>query len=157
MWVCGGCACGFRLKHVRVHMCQTPKLQDYATSLCVIHLLQEFEGADGGEDSARVRNPEAVDSVSEVLQLESSDELSFALTTLRTTTRGIVCELSQLSGIVPQLLACSEKQLPRFHDCMSHGQCLQTLTLADLQSELLFTGDEISLFYPISSYTWLPR
>ena len=45
-------------------------------------------GADGGEDGARIKNPEVAEKVTELLQLESSEELCFALTTLRTTTRG---------------------------------------------------------------------
>ncbi len=70
------------------HICQIMNLDRRHPPASLTLGIQEFAGADGGEDSARVSNPEAVKVVSEVLQLESSDELSFALTTLRTTTRG---------------------------------------------------------------------
>ena len=50
--------------------------------------LQEFVGADGDNDNAEVSTPDVVESVAQLLHLEGSQELSFALTTLRTTTRG---------------------------------------------------------------------
>lgn len=50
--------------------------------------LQEFRGADGGEDNARVKNRLVAKAVAQVLELESVGELCFALTTLRTETRG---------------------------------------------------------------------
>ena len=50
--------------------------------------LQEFVGADGDNDNAEVSTPDVVESVAQLLHLEGSEELSFALTTLRTTTRG---------------------------------------------------------------------
>ena len=49
---------------------------------------QEFRGADGGEDNARVKNRLVAKAVAQVLELESVGELCFALTTLRTETRG---------------------------------------------------------------------
>ena len=49
---------------------------------------QEFVGADGDNDNAEVSTPDVVESVAQLLHLEGSQELSFALTTLRTTTRG---------------------------------------------------------------------
>ena len=50
--------------------------------------VQEFIGADGGEDNAVVKNMAAAETVSKILQLESCEDLCFALTTLRTETRG---------------------------------------------------------------------
>ena len=51
--------------------------------------MQDFRGEDGGEDNAVIRNPESVELVANLLDLETSDELSFALTTLRNETRGV--------------------------------------------------------------------
>lgn len=50
---------------------------------------QDFEGEDGGDDNAVIRNPESVKLVTKLLGLETSDGLSFALTTLRNETRGM--------------------------------------------------------------------
>lgn len=50
---------------------------------------QEFEGDDGGDDNSVIKNPQSVELVAKLLELESSQELSFALTTLRTETRGM--------------------------------------------------------------------
>lgn len=52
------------------------------------HASQEFVGEDGDNDNAEVSTPAVVESVAQLLHLEGSQELSFALTTLRTTTRG---------------------------------------------------------------------
>ena len=52
--------------------------------------LQEFVCADDGCDSARIQNLELVRTISELLCLESPDDLAFALTTLRSVTRGSV-------------------------------------------------------------------
>ena len=49
---------------------------------------QEFRGADGGEDNSRVKNRVAAKAAAQALELESVGELCFALTTLRTETRG---------------------------------------------------------------------
>ena len=51
--------------------------------------LQEFRGLEEGEDNARVKNRQVAKTAAEVLQLESAGELCFALTTLRTETRGL--------------------------------------------------------------------
>ncbi len=55
--------------------------------ICCI-VLQEFEGADGTDDNAIIKNPESAKLVDEILGLENYDDLCFALTTLRTETRG---------------------------------------------------------------------
>ena len=57
---------------------------------CTLYL-QEFEGADGGEDNAAIQNPDSIKAVSDLLQMGGSEDISFALTTLRTTTRGRHC------------------------------------------------------------------
>jgi myosin-3 len=56
----------------------------------ILHIgdIEFVSSEEGGGDSATVRNPELVETVSQLLCLESSAELSFALTTLRTVTRG---------------------------------------------------------------------
>ena len=41
-----------------------------------------------GGDSAAIKNPELVETISHMLHLENSEDLAFALTTLRTMTRG---------------------------------------------------------------------
>ena len=43
---------------------------------------------DDGEDNARVKNRQVAKAAAQVLELESAGELCFALTTLRTETRG---------------------------------------------------------------------
>lgn len=48
---------------------------------------QEFGSKD--DDSAVILNKEVAETVTELLGLESVDDLSFALTTLRTVTRGM--------------------------------------------------------------------
>lgn len=62
--------------------------------------LQEFRGLEEGEDNARVKNRQVAKTAAEVLQLESAGELCFALTTLRTETRGlwllIACTMSYM-------------------------------------------------------------
>ncbi len=55
---------------------------------CVI-AFQDFVGADGSDDNSTIKNPESVESVAKILQLENAEELSFAFTTLRTETRGM--------------------------------------------------------------------
>lgn len=52
---------------------------------------QEFGSRD--DDSAVILNKEVAETVTELLGLESVDDLSFALTTLRTVTRGIIHRL----------------------------------------------------------------
>ena len=52
---------------------------------------QEFGRKD--DDSAVILNKEVAETVTELLGLESVDDLSFALTTLRTVTRGIIHRL----------------------------------------------------------------
>jgi len=54
----------------------------------VLFMIQEFQGSDGGQDNARVKNPESADLVARLLGLEDSKDLCFALITLRTETRG---------------------------------------------------------------------
>ncbi|CAI8048136.1 Myosin-IIIb, partial [Geodia barretti] len=56
----------------------------------ILHIgdIEFVSSEEGGGDSATVRNPEVVETVSQLLCLESSAEVSFALTTLRTVTRG---------------------------------------------------------------------
>ena len=61
-------------------------------SQCVFffsYSVQEFKGADSGNDNAEVSNREAAESAAKILQLESCDDLCFALTKLRTETRGV--------------------------------------------------------------------
>ena len=53
-----------------------------------------------GEDNARVKNRQVAKAAAQVLELESAGELCFALTTLRTETRGkpfnLVVELEEV-------------------------------------------------------------
>ena len=51
-------------------------------------MFQEFRGVEDGEDNARVKNRQVAKAAAQVLELESAGELCFALTTLRTETRG---------------------------------------------------------------------
>ena len=59
-------------------------------ALCTMYCMQEFEGADGTDDDAVIKNPESAKLVDTILGLESYEDLSFALTTLRTETRGVL-------------------------------------------------------------------
>lgn len=52
-----------------------------------VSCFQEFGCRD--DDSAVILNKEVAETVTELLGLESVDDLSFALTTLRTVTRGM--------------------------------------------------------------------
>jgi hypothetical protein len=54
----------------------------------LVCVYQEFRGAEDGEDNARVKNRQVAKAAAQVLELESAGELCFALTTLRTETRG---------------------------------------------------------------------
>ena len=45
-------------------------------------------GADEGDDNAVIKNPEAAELIAKLLVLESCQNMCFALTTLRTETRG---------------------------------------------------------------------
>lgn len=60
----------------------------FFTSLLLLHVFQEFRGVEDGEDNARVKNRQVAKAAAQVLELESAGELCFALTTLRTETRG---------------------------------------------------------------------
>lgn len=61
-------------------------------------MLQEFRGADGGEDNSRVRNRLLARAAAQALEIESVGELCFALTTLRTETRGIQLAVLMMSS-----------------------------------------------------------
>ena len=78
-----------------------------------VSLLQEFVGADGSDDNAIIENPEAAEQVTTVLQLENSQDLCFALTTLRTETRGMLHAYNKTS---------SEGQVPNLHPSQMDGQ-----------------------------------
>ena len=56
-----------------------------------VSCFQEFGRRD--DDSAVILNKEVAETVTELLGLESVDDLSFALTILRTVTRGIIHRL----------------------------------------------------------------
>lgn len=57
--------------------------------MTICFYIKVFKGADSTGDSSRVDNMEKVNIISRLLQLEYPEDLCFALTTLRTTTRGM--------------------------------------------------------------------
>ena len=59
-------------------------------AIIIVHCgFQEFTcSEERGGDSATVSNPELVETICQLLCLDSAEDLSFALTTLRTVTRG---------------------------------------------------------------------
>ena len=60
-------------------------------AIMIVHCgFQEFTcSEERGGDSATVSNPELVETICQLLCLDSAEDLSFALTTLRTVTRGV--------------------------------------------------------------------
>ena len=75
--------------------------------------MQEFAGADGGNDNSVIANPESVGLVSKLLQLEEGQDLSFALTTLRTETRGTVYRHTRPEE---DMVVCNGVKKPSFED-----------------------------------------
>ena len=76
-------------------------------------MFQEFRGVEDGEDNARVKNRQVAKAAAQVLELESAGELCFALTTLRTETRG-----QQLKYFLLQIFTGDLSFCIQFYDYM---------------------------------------
>ena len=82
-----------------------PSYLQFYTVACSF-LFQEFRGVEDGEDNARVKNRQVAKAAAQVLELESAGELCFALTTLRTETRGQFVTEFLLQIFVGHLIFC---------------------------------------------------